>query len=172
MLIAQEDEAGGAVLIVNGHEPDPIRVTLQSTATVTGRLIDEQGKPRPNIPIVVNQSFGTISRHRFGVQPPTGADGRFRIGDSFPASPTASKRSRSTKRRIRIVSWAGSANRNRSSRPAKLRTGATFAPRNRTQSKQIPGGTERAVEPRQGATEPSALGIAVTGRFELAGNHG
>ena len=84
VVIAQEDEAAGAFLIVNGHEPDPIRVTLQATATVTGRLIDEQGKPRPNIPIVVNQTFGTFSCDRFGVQPPTGPDGRFRIRGLVP----------------------------------------------------------------------------------------
>ena len=71
-------------LIVNGHEPDPIRVTLQATATVTGRLIDEQGKPRPNIPIVVKQMFRTFSCDRFSVQPPTGPDGRFRIRGLVP----------------------------------------------------------------------------------------
>ena len=84
VVIAQEDGVAGAALIVNGHEADPIRVTLQATSTVTGRLIDEQGKARPNIPIVVNHAFGTISRHRFGVQPPTGPDGRFRIGGLVP----------------------------------------------------------------------------------------
>ncbi len=84
VVIAREDGAAGAALIVNGREPDPIQVTLEATATVTGRLVDEQGKPRPNIPIVVNQAFGTISCHRFGVQPPTGPDGRFRISGLVP----------------------------------------------------------------------------------------
>ncbi len=84
VVIAQEDEAAGTFLIVNGHEPHPIRVTLQATATITGRLIDEQGKPRPNIPIVVNQTVGTVSCKRFGVQPPTGRDGRFRIRGLVP----------------------------------------------------------------------------------------
>ena len=84
VVIAQDDDLAGAFLIVNGHEPDPIRVTLQATATVTGRLIDEQGKPRPNIPIVVKQMFRTFSCDRFSVQPPTGPDGRFRIRGLVP----------------------------------------------------------------------------------------
>jgi hypothetical protein len=109
VVIAQDDEARGAVLIVNGREPDPIRVMLQATATVTGRLIDEQGKPRPNIAIVVNQSFGTISRHRFGVQPPTGPDGRFRIRGLVPGvaySIDAVERDKTTHEN-RFLGWIG-----------------------------------------------------------------
>ncbi len=109
VVIAQEDGVAGAALIVNGHEPDPIRVTLQATATVTGRLIDEQGKPRPNIPIVVNQAFGTISCNRFGVQPPTGLDGRFRISGLVPgvAYSVSAAELDDTTRQNRFRGWIG-----------------------------------------------------------------
>ena len=69
---------------VKGDEPDPISITLQPAGTVTGRLVDEEGRPRPNVPFVVMQDLKTTRFERFSVQPPTGPDGRFRISGLVP----------------------------------------------------------------------------------------
>jgi RNA polymerase sigma factor (sigma-70 family) len=41
----------GGWLDVKGDEAEPLRVVLQPTGTVTGRLVDEAGKPRTSIPL-------------------------------------------------------------------------------------------------------------------------
>jgi RNA polymerase sigma factor (sigma-70 family) len=84
VLIVRQDETAGAVLVVKGDEPDPITIKLQATATVTGRLVDEKGRPRPNVPVVVHQHLQTVNCQRYGIQPPTGPDGRFRISGLVP----------------------------------------------------------------------------------------
>jgi hypothetical protein len=85
ILIVNQDETAGTLLAVKGDEPDPISITLQLAGTVTGRLVDEEGRPRPNVPFVVMQDLKTTRFERFSVQPPTDTDGRFRIRGLIPS---------------------------------------------------------------------------------------
>jgi RNA polymerase sigma factor (sigma-70 family) len=84
ILVVNQDETAGTLLTVKGNEPDPIAITLQTAGTVTGRLVDEEGRPRPNVPFVVMQDLKTTRFERLSVQPPTGPDGRFRISGLIP----------------------------------------------------------------------------------------
>jgi hypothetical protein len=84
ILIVNQDETAGALLAVKGDEPDPIAITLQTAGRVNGRLVDEEGRPRPNVPFVVMQDLTNTRFERFSVQPPTGPDGRFRIRGLVP----------------------------------------------------------------------------------------
>jgi RNA polymerase sigma factor (sigma-70 family) len=84
ILIVNRDETAGKLIVVKGDEADPISITLQSAGTVTGRLVDDEGRPRPNVPFVVMLDLTTTRFERFSVQPPTGPDGRFRIGGLVP----------------------------------------------------------------------------------------
>ena len=47
--VIQESQGLGASVNIKGDESDPIRVVLRPLGTVTGRLVDEEGKPRPKI---------------------------------------------------------------------------------------------------------------------------
>ncbi len=55
IVIVQKKQGLGVHVKIKGDEPDPIRVTLQKTGTVTGRLVDEDGIPRPNVPFSLMQ---------------------------------------------------------------------------------------------------------------------
>jgi hypothetical protein len=46
ILVVNPDETAGTMFVAKGDEPDPISVTLQPAATVTGRLVDEKGSVR------------------------------------------------------------------------------------------------------------------------------
>jgi hypothetical protein len=79
ILVVNPDETAGTMFVAKGNEPDPISVTLQPAATVTGRLVNEKGRPRLDVPFVVLQDLKTTRVERFPGAPPTGPDGRFRI---------------------------------------------------------------------------------------------
>ena len=49
VVIISENREMAAFVDIKGDEPDPIRVVLQPSGTVTGRLVDEDGRPRPNV---------------------------------------------------------------------------------------------------------------------------
>jgi RNA polymerase sigma factor (sigma-70 family) len=86
VVMLQPDRSLAASLELKGDEPDPIRVSLQPAGTVVGRLVDEEGRPRPNIELDLSyqikehgRSIGTDS------QPlETGPDGRFQIKNLVP----------------------------------------------------------------------------------------
>jgi RNA polymerase sigma factor (sigma-70 family) len=84
ILVVNPDESAGTLLAVKGDESDPITITLQTAGTVTGRLVDEEGRPRPHVPFAVTQDLTSTRFERFSVQAPTGPDGRFRIGGLIP----------------------------------------------------------------------------------------
>jgi len=84
ILVVQDNEAAGGFMLIKGDEPDPIRITLQPTGTITGRLVDEEGRPRPSVSFVVMQDLKTIRFERFSDQTKTGPDGRFRIKGLVP----------------------------------------------------------------------------------------
>ncbi len=79
ILVVNPDETAGTLFVVTGNEPDPISITLQPAGTVVGRLVDEEGRPRPNVPFIVIQDLKTSRGERYPGEPPTGPDGRFRI---------------------------------------------------------------------------------------------
>ncbi len=75
-----------AVVMVKGDENGPLRVRLQPSGTITGRLIDDDGQPRRGVKI-----NATYSEGRFGpgsywplLDPTLGEDGRFRIEGLIP----------------------------------------------------------------------------------------
>ena len=83
-VVLDQDQTAGALLTVKGDEPDPIRLTLQPVGTVAGRLVDEEGRPRPSVRFVVMLSLATFGFDRSSVQSRTGADGRFQIKALVP----------------------------------------------------------------------------------------
>jgi hypothetical protein len=78
-----------AFVDIKGGEPDPISVTLQPSGTVIGRLVDEDGRPRPNVRLEVCYHLGESQVEEQSFSPPlmTGPDGRFRIRGLSPGLP-------------------------------------------------------------------------------------
>jgi hypothetical protein len=79
------DKNLGAAVVLNGDETKPVTVHLQKCATLTGRLVDEDGLPRPSwimglIP--KGQLNNDAGVNLFKLQ--TEKDGRFRIEDVIP----------------------------------------------------------------------------------------
>ena len=92
VVILSEDRKLGASVDIKGDEPDPIRVAMRPTGTVTGRLVDEDGRPRPSVRLELRcqrQSSGDTYYDEQPVSPPlsTGPDGRFRIAGLVPGLP-------------------------------------------------------------------------------------
>jgi RNA polymerase sigma factor (sigma-70 family) len=86
-IISHVDRALGATIDLKGDEPDPVQVVLQPCGTVTGRLVDEDGKPRPDVRLAVNQRFmsrGSSNGTERLEGMKTGPDGRFRITNLVP----------------------------------------------------------------------------------------
>ena len=86
VLIFSETRELSAFVDIKGDEPDPIRVVLRPSGTVTGRLVDEDGRPRPNVRLEVSYSLGPSEEAGQRFSPPllTGPDGRFRIAGLVP----------------------------------------------------------------------------------------
>jgi hypothetical protein len=87
LIVWHANRSLGATVDLKGDEPDPYRLVLQPTGTVTGRLIDEDGKPRPDVDLAVHQRFITrgFSNGTDRLPPmTTGPDGRFRITKLVP----------------------------------------------------------------------------------------
>jgi RNA polymerase sigma factor (sigma-70 family) len=87
IIVWQDARSLGATVDLKGDEPDPFRLVLRPTGTVTSRLVDEDGKPRPEVDLAVMQQY--MSRgdgngsERLGPVV-TGPDGRFRIETLVP----------------------------------------------------------------------------------------
>jgi hypothetical protein len=87
LIVWQADRSLGAQIDLKGDEPDPVRLVLQPTGSVAGRLLDEDGKPRPGVQLGIHQRY--LSRgHSNGSDRfdpvTTGADGRFQITQLVP----------------------------------------------------------------------------------------
>ena len=106
IVIVDKNQSMGGSIDVKGDEADPIRVVLHPVGTVTGRLVGEDGRPRPNVLLRVDYRFqspwnpsGGDPRYvfyaeRFSDPVLTGPDGRFAIrglvaGISTSVSPVA-----------------------------------------------------------------------------------
>jgi hypothetical protein len=87
IIVWQDSRSLGATVDLKGDEPDPVRLVLRPTGTVTGRLVDEDGKPRPDVDLAVMQRYMTRGddngSERIGPVT-TGPDGRFRITGLVP----------------------------------------------------------------------------------------
>jgi hypothetical protein len=87
LIVWRSERSLGATIDLKGDEPDPVRLVLQPTGTVTGRLVDDDGKPRPGVDLAVNQRYmsrgSETGGERFGPVT-TGRDGRFRITNLVP----------------------------------------------------------------------------------------
>jgi hypothetical protein len=87
IIVWRAERSLGAVVDLKGDEPGPFRLVRRPTGTVTGRLVDEDGKPRSDVDLAVNQRFmtrgGENGTERIGPVT-TGPDGRFRIKNLVP----------------------------------------------------------------------------------------
>jgi Carboxypeptidase regulatory-like domain len=90
VMIVHQSHSLGAAVDLKGDEPDPMRVILQPTGTVAGRLVDEDGKPRAGASVVAYHHIrfrgGPIMCDRSDPMT-TGPDGRFRITHLVPGVP-------------------------------------------------------------------------------------
>ncbi len=73
LVFFHEGRSIGASVSLNGNEPDPVRVNLQPTGAVVGRLIDDEGRPRGDVQLRIDGRSNVVEQFT------TGADGRFRI---------------------------------------------------------------------------------------------
>jgi RNA polymerase sigma factor (sigma-70 family) len=75
----------GAVVLLKGDEPAPVTVRLQKCATVTGRVVDADGLPRPAwiTGVVHRGQLGTQIGIGLGMER-AGKDGRFRLEGVIP----------------------------------------------------------------------------------------
>jgi hypothetical protein len=87
LVVSHADRSLGARVDLKGDEPDPVRIVLQPCGTVTGRLVDEDGMPRPDVRLAVYQRMmsrgSSIGLGRLD-ELKTGPDGRFRITNLVP----------------------------------------------------------------------------------------
>jgi RNA polymerase sigma factor (sigma-70 family) len=81
--VVREDDRAGKLFQVKGDEPDPIRIRLVATGTVTGRLVDQESRPRPLVPIMVFQHSKTRPSWKSNFHF-TDTQGRFQITGLVP----------------------------------------------------------------------------------------
>ncbi len=88
LIFWQGDRSLGVRIDLKGDEPDPVRLVLQPTGSVVGRLVDEDGKPRPGVDLAIHQRYlsrGDSNGSDRSDPVITGPDGRFRIRNLVPA---------------------------------------------------------------------------------------
>src|SRR5262249_15532306 len=78
----QHEKKLGTVLSIKGDETMPLTVKLQKCATLTGRLLDEDGQPRAGVELTGKNVDGNFYGF-FGGQK-TDKDGRFKIEGIIP----------------------------------------------------------------------------------------
>jgi hypothetical protein len=86
LFFRHETKRLAAVVMARGDESRPLTVRLQPAGTVTGRLLDEDGQPRPGLRIYVNFApFRLGPGYQFPLLDTSlGDDGRFRIDGLIP----------------------------------------------------------------------------------------
>lgn len=88
LLFIQRTSRLGGSLDVTGNEPGPLRVSLAPTGTVVGRLVNAEGRPRPNVGLLASprrkkQGISVLERNLNG-RTTTDAEGRFQLEDIIP----------------------------------------------------------------------------------------
>jgi len=74
-------------LVARGDEAEPYTVKLQPWGTITGRLVDAQGKPRPGVGLLTPDWQAALINPALGVLPgglKTDSEGRFRVEGLVP----------------------------------------------------------------------------------------
>jgi hypothetical protein len=73
-------------LLARGDETEPYTVHLQPWGTITGRLVDAQGRPRPDAELMSTDWGAAMNDPARGILPPikTDAQGRFRVEGLVP----------------------------------------------------------------------------------------
>jgi RNA polymerase sigma factor (sigma-70 family) len=87
LVIVHEGRSLAGWVDLKGDEADPVQVVLRPTGTVTGRLVDEEGKPLRDTSLLIAYHItrGNNSESaRWYAPPPTGPDGRFCIKKLVP----------------------------------------------------------------------------------------
>jgi hypothetical protein len=92
VTITHEGRKLVASVYLKGDEPGPLTVRLQPSGTVTGRIVDEEGRPRTGLALTSLGGFGPRATADQGFLPgadwspgvPVGRDGRFRIEGLVP----------------------------------------------------------------------------------------
>src|SRR5262249_47885025 len=78
----------GTIVLIKGDDPLPVTVHLQNCATITGRLVDDDGHPRSAFIMSVIETEELKAKNSFGVigspMQRIGKDGRFRITGLIP----------------------------------------------------------------------------------------
>ncbi len=87
VLVVDRAHQLGGVITLDGHEKAPVHLTLRSTGTVTGRLVDDQGRPRVHVLLEAaslgeRRSSPWLFRQEERIV--TGEDGSFRITGLIP----------------------------------------------------------------------------------------
>jgi RNA polymerase sigma factor (sigma-70 family) len=87
-FVRHRDRNLGTIVLLKGDGPTPVTVRLQKCATVTGRVVDDDGLPRAAWVMSVIQTEELKGKDSFGVGgsplEKTGKDGRFRIEGIIP----------------------------------------------------------------------------------------
>ncbi len=104
-----------AILLARGDTDEPITVVMQSPATVTGRLILQDGKPMKNPHLAMRATDEGADVLRLGKPEP---DGRFRIEGLIPGLSFASVNSGDV---VRFVTLDGQAIENMVLQPGEVR---------------------------------------------------
>ncbi len=87
VMFVHEGRSLGGYVDVKGDEPDPIRAVLKPTGKVSGRLVDEDGRPRAGAGLTVSYQIRRLGQPIMclrGEMMSTGDDGRFRITHIVP----------------------------------------------------------------------------------------
>lgn len=113
VMFVHEGRSLGGFVDVKGDESDPIRVVLKPTGTVTGRLVDEDGRPRAGAGLTVSYQIRRLGQPIMclrGEMMSTGDDGRFRIthivpGVTYTVQVNKPDPQRSTEGYLRAPEW-------------------------------------------------------------------
>jgi RNA polymerase sigma factor (sigma-70 family) len=86
LVVLHPDKRLVKAVELDGSDPDPLIIHLESAGTVTGRLLDEAGQPRPRVELIVffqKKDDGYLAGH-FPERVTTDGEGRFRVENLAP----------------------------------------------------------------------------------------
>jgi RNA polymerase sigma factor (sigma-70 family) len=91
LIFRHADRRLGQTVHVDGRETGPIEVRLEPTASVTGRLLDQAGRPLDGIELHIYREIREPTRGAHGdfsppIQATTDSEGRFRIDGIVPGA--------------------------------------------------------------------------------------
>jgi RNA polymerase sigma factor (sigma-70 family) len=81
LVFLHEEKHLAKAVELQGAEPNPLTVRLEPAGTITGRLVDADGQPRPGVSFLIffeKKDDGSVARH-FPERVKTDREGRFRV---------------------------------------------------------------------------------------------